>query len=237
MKPETVLGTTMTRTCCSLEVSILFLQLVKYYLYEILSICLKLNMPNLFIIAGCNGAGKTTASFTVLPEMLKCDEFINADEIARGLSPFNPDKAAIEAGRIMLNKINNFINQKIDFSFETTLSAKTYIHTIQKAKLHGYHTTLIFFWLDSVDLAHERVKNRVLDGGHNIPLDVIKRRYYSGIKNLFNLYIPKCDYWMIFNNSVSPSELIAEGYTDIEVKIKNMSIFDTIKRYKNDRGR
>jgi predicted ABC-type ATPase len=187
-------------------------------------------MPNLFIIAGCNGAGKTTASFTVLPEMLDCDEFINADEIARGLSPLNPEKAAIEAGKLMLSKIDKLIQNQKDFAFETTLSTKSYTKTIQKAKLIGYQVTLIFFWLDSVSLAIERVKTRVLEGGHDIPKPVIIRRYFSGLTNLFNLYIPICDYWMIFNNSKTPSELVAEGYSDKDVDIKNIHTFNTIKQ-------
>jgi len=187
-------------------------------------------MPNLYIIAGCNGAGKTTASFTVLPDMLNCDEFINADEIARGLSPFNPDKAAIDAGRIMLNKIDESILNNKDFGFETTLASRSYLNTINKAKQNGYTVTLVFFWLDSVDLAIERVKARVVEGGHNIPRVVVTRRYYSGLSNLFNIYIPACDYWMIFNNSVSPSILIAEGYSNIELDIKNISTFDAIKQ-------
>jgi predicted ABC-type ATPase len=187
-------------------------------------------MPNLYIIAGCNGAGKTTASFTVLPEMLHCDEFINADEIARGLSPLNPDKAAIEAGRIMLIKIDRLIKNHLDFAFETTLSTKSYTNTIKKARQMGYQVTLIFFWLDSPDLAIERVKIRVIEGGHGIPIPVIIRRYYSGLKNLFELYIPICDYWMIFNSSVSESVLIAEGYTDKDIDIKNNRTFDTIKK-------
>ena len=186
-------------------------------------------MPNLYIIAGCNGAGKTTASFTVLPDMLDCDEFINADEIARGLSPFNPDKAAIEAGRIMINKIHNLIHKKKDFAFETTLSGKIYVNTIRKAKQSGYQVTMIFFWLDSPNLAIERVKSRVLDGGHRIPESVVIRRYYTGIINLFKLYVPICDYWMIFDNSISPSELIAEGFSDKKVMIKNNRKFDKLK--------
>jgi predicted ABC-type ATPase len=187
-------------------------------------------MPNIYIIAGCNGAGKTTASFTVLPEMLDCDEFINADEIARGLSPLNPEKAAIEAGRLMLTKIEKLILNQKDFAFETTLSTKSYTKTIQRAKQQGYQITLVFFWLDSVDLAIERVKIRVFEGGHDIPISVIIRRYYSGLINLFNLYTPLCDYWMIFNNSGSPSELIAEGYSNKDIVIKNMSTFETIKQ-------
>ncbi|MGD2034287.1 MAG: zeta toxin family protein, partial [Bacteroidales bacterium] len=174
-------------------------------------------MPNLYIIAGCNGAGKTTASFTLLPEMLNCEEFINADEIARGLSPLNPEKAAIEAGRIMLTKINKLIQNQFDFAFETTLATKSYIRTIELARKSGYQITLVFFWLDTVDLAKERVRTRVREGGHDIPENVIERRYYSGLFNLFELYLQKSDYWMIFNNSKSLSELIAEGYSNQDI--------------------
>ena len=187
-------------------------------------------MQNLYIIAECNGAGKITASFTVLPEMLNCNEFINADEIARGLSPFNPEKAAIESGRLMLSKIDKLIQDQIDFAFETTLSTKSYTNTINKAKQMGYLITLVFFWLDSIELAIERVKARVLEGGHDIPIPVITRRHYSGLANLFNLYIPICDYWMIFNNSISPSELVAEGYSNGDFDIINIRTFDIIKR-------
>jgi len=194
-------------------------------------------MPNLYIIAGCNGAGKTTASFTVLPEMLDCDEFINADEIARGLSPLNPEKAAIEAGRLMLTKIDKLISNKIDFAFETTLATKSYLKTIRKAQENGYQVSLVFFWLDSVKLAIERVHTRVLEGGHNIPESVIIRRYHSGIKNLFELYLPICNYWMIFDNSVSPTELIAEGYLGGEIEILNLSKLERIKSLKHDKGK
>jgi predicted ABC-type ATPase len=191
-------------------------------------------MPNLYVISGCNGAGKTTASYTVLPEILDCEEFINADEIARGLSPFNPDKVAIEAGRIMLAKINEFLRKGLDFAFETTLSSKSFLNTIKRAKENGYEVTLLFFWLDSVELAIERVKTRVGEGGHDIPEKVIRRRYYSGIKNLFDLYMPVCDYWMITNNSTPNLELIAEGNYETVNKIENNRIFELMKRLKND---
>jgi predicted ABC-type ATPase len=192
-------------------------------------------MPNLYVISGCNGAGKTTASYTVLPEMLDCEEFINADEIARGLSPFNPDKAAIEAGRIMLRKIGDLIKTKSDFAFETTLSTKSYINTIQKAKKEGYEIILVFFWLDSVDLAIERVETRVKEGGHNIPKDVIRRRYFAGLRNLFDLYIPVSDYWLLFNTSTPTYELIAEGNEDKELHIENNRIFEIMKEIRNDK--
>ncbi|MEI6899383.1 MAG: zeta toxin [Bacteroidota bacterium] len=160
-------------------------------------------MPNLYIIAGCNGAGKTTASYTLLPEMLNCKEFVNADEIARGLSPFQPDKAAIDAGKIMLTRIKD-------------------------AQQKGYFVTLVFFWLNNVELAIERVKMRVLDGGHDIPEETIRKRYKSGIANLIKLYIPVCDYWMVLNNSITPFQLISEGLQNNETEIKIKDTWDKI---------
>jgi predicted ABC-type ATPase len=187
-------------------------------------------MPNLYIIAGCNGAGKTTASFTVLPEMLQCEIFINADEIARGLSPLNPGLSSIEAGRLMLKKINDYIPLQKDFAFETTLSSRTFRNTILKSKKSGYETTLLFFWLNSVELAYERVENRVFEGGHHVPKHIIARRYYAGIKNLFDIYIPISDYWMIFDNSQKmSSELIAEGIKTESKIVKNIAKFGRLK--------
>lgn len=125
-------------------------------------------VKKLYIIAGCNGAGKTTASFTILPEILDCREFVNADEIAKGLSPFQPEKVSFEAGRIMLNRIQDLLLANVNFAFETTLSAISYKNKIIKAKESGYQTTLLFFWLQSIGIAKERVRTRVLEGGHNI---------------------------------------------------------------------
>ncbi len=117
-----------------------------------------MNEKNLYIIAGCNGAGKTTASFTILPEILDCKEFVNADEIAKGLSPFQPEKVAFEAGRIMLNRIDELFKNQETFAFETTLATKTYKQKIKYAKENNYNTTLLFFWLESSELAKERVR-------------------------------------------------------------------------------
>ncbi|KIA98345.1 zeta toxin, partial [Flavobacterium sp. KMS] len=132
---------------------------------------------NLYIIAGCNGAGKTTASFTILPEILNCKEFVNADEIAKGLSPFQPEKVAFEAGRIMLHRINELLSNNEVFAFETTLATKSYKSKVILAQEKGYKVILLFFWLQDVNLAIERVRTRVQEGGHNIENDVIRRRY------------------------------------------------------------
>ncbi|HOD10934.1 MAG TPA: zeta toxin family protein [Flavobacterium sp.] len=166
---------------------------------------------NIYIIAGCNGAGKTTASFTILPEILDCKEFVNADEIAKRLSPFQPEKVAFEAGRIMLERIETLLKSSENFAFETTLSTKTYKQKLIQAKANGFKVKLLFFWLPTIEMAINRVAIRVSEGGHNIPSDVIERRYSRGIENLFKIYIPLCDDWAVFDNSDETPELIAEG--------------------------
>jgi predicted ABC-type ATPase len=188
----------------------------------------------LYIISGCNGAGKTTASFNILPEILNCQEFVNADEIARGLSPFRPDKVAIEAGRLMLSRIDELIQSNQDFSFETTLSTRSFINTIQIAKAKGYFVTLIFFWLDSIDLAKDRVQRRFAEGGHNIEPAVIERRYVSGIKNLFNLYSEEVDSILIYDNSSLDPELIAEKEMHQHFKILQNEKFIQLQKIANE---
>lgn len=172
---------------------------------------------NLYIIAGCNGAGKTTASLTVLPEILDCREFVNADNIAKGLSPFQPEKVAVEAGRIMLERIEDLLRKGESFAIETTLATKIYRKKILLAQQQGYEITLLFFWLQSVEMAKQRVAARVSEGGHNIPTDVIERRYKSGIKNLFEIYLPIVDECAIFDNSNGNAEIIAKKETELEV--------------------
>jgi predicted ABC-type ATPase len=189
----------------------------------------------LYIISGCNGAGKTTASFNILPDLLNCKEFVNADEIARGLSPFQPENVSIEAGRLMLKRIDELINSNKDFSFETTLSTKSFINRIEYAKSKGYYVTLIFFWLESIELAKDRVRKRVSEGGHNIELDVIEKRYKAGIKNLFKLYSNKVDSLLIYDNSIAESELIAEKEIEDELfTIHNSQKFNSLKMISNE---
>ncbi|PBJ05426.1 zeta toxin family protein [Flavobacterium sp. ACN6] len=184
---------------------------------------------NLYIIAGCNGAGKTTASFTILPEILNCKEFVNADEIAKGLSPFQPEKAAFEAGRIMVHRINELLAHNEIFAFETTLATKSYKQKVIAAQEKGYKVVLLFFWLDSVDLAIERVKTRVQEGGHNIETDVIKRRYKNGINNLFDIYLPIVNEALIFDNTAVKAELIAQKTLGNPIEIINKIKLDKIK--------
>jgi len=185
-------------------------------------------LPSLFIIAGPNGAGKTTASFTVLPEILNCTEFVNADEIARGLSPFQPEKVAIEASRIMLKRIKELLHSNETFSIETTLASKMHRRTVAQAKEKGYRVTLLFFWLESAELAKERVKRRVAEGGHNIETDVIERRFLNGIKNLFDIYLPIVDICYIFDNTKGKRLRIAEKRIDTFV-VLNEERFNLLK--------
>jgi len=186
---------------------------------------------NLYIIAGCNGAGKTTASYTILPEILDCREFVNADEIAKGLSPFQPEKVAVESGRIMLQRVKELLAEGEDFAFETTLATRSYSTTVKKAKEEGYNVVLLFFWLQKVELAIERVKSRVAEGGHNIPEEVIRRRYLRGIKNLFDIYFPLVDVVYIFDNSEGRHELIAEKIDGKKLTLHNKIKFSLLKSY------
>ncbi|MBO7068758.1 MAG: zeta toxin family protein [Bacteroidaceae bacterium] len=194
---------------------------------------------NLYIIAGCNGAGKTTASYTVLPEMLKCREFVNADEIAAGISPFNPEGVAIQAGRLMIDRIIQLLKDGETFAFETTLSTRSYVKLIQQAKKRGYFVTLLFFSLSSAEQAKRRVAQRVSMGGHNIPTDVIVRRYEAGLQNLFQLYMPVCDYWSLYDNSNCPAVRIASGFgtEKVEVFDKERYLFLNKKYNKPEEGK
>ena len=187
------------------------------------------NKKQLYIIAGCNGAGKTTASFTILPEILGCKEFINADEIAKGLSPFQPESVAVQAGRIMLTRMYELLQKGETFAFETTLATKSYKQKIEWAQANGYEVTLLFFWLDSPNIAKERVAQRVAEGGHNIPLETIERRYYNGIANLFTIYIDMVDICYIFDNSEGERTPIAKKYKGGKEIIYNADLYNQMK--------
>ena len=180
-------------------------------------------IPRLYIIAGCNGAGKTTASMTFLPQLVSCKEFVNADDIAKGLNPLNPEGMAVAAGRLMLERIEKLLKAKSTFAIETTLATRSYHKLVEKAHDAGYEVSLVFIFLASADLAVERVRLRVESGGHNIPVDVIIRRYSLGLENLSKIYIPIVDHWMLIDNSMGDSRIVA---TDREVI--DTSLFNTI---------
>lgn len=191
-----------------------------------------MSQHNLYIIAGPNGAGKTTASYTVLPEYLNCTNFVNADEIARGLSPFSPDTVDVQAARIMLTRIEELLAQKADFAIETTLATRSYVQLVKRAQAIGYKVHLLFFCLESPEQAIQRVAQRVREGGHGIPEDVIRRRYQRGLFNLVNLYIPICNTVHIWLNTLKP-QLIAERLEEQkELHILNINFWEQIyKQY------
>ena len=168
-------------------------------------------MPNLYIISGCNGSGKTTACYTLLPDLLNCREFVNSDEFAKSLSPFNPAAASVTASRYMLMKINYLLDRNADFCVETTLATRSLVKIVEEAHRRGYEVTVLYFWLNSPDLAIRRVRDRVASGGHHIPDQVIRRRYVMGLQYLFDTSIPVSDRWVLADNSRPPFTVVAEG--------------------------
>ena len=173
-------------------------------------------MPSLYIIGGPNGAGKTTLARTLLPEYLKVVNFVNADSIAGGLSAYDPESVAIEAGRIMLRRIHELADAKEDFAFEAILASKYFIQFVQDVKRSGYSVTLIYVWLKSVSLALRRIRHRVAHGGHDVPKDVVRRRYERGMVNLRSSYLPLAEVWYVFDNSAAEPVLVAERQVDSE---------------------
>lgn len=168
-------------------------------------------MTHIYMIGGPNGAGKTTSALQLLPDLLKCEEYVNADAIAAALSPFHPNSTAIQAGRLMLERIHTLAQQKKAFAFETTMASRSFWAFLQKCKSNGYEMTAMYLWLENYELAIKRVKLRVRNGGHSVPEDVICRRYTRGLKNFFELYLPLADNWHLYDNSKEKAEKIAES--------------------------
>jgi len=182
-------------------------------------------MPHVIIIAGSNGSGKSTAAPVLLQDTVHINDFVNADVIAQGLSAFQPEKAAIQAGRVMLTRIKQLADANSDFAFETTLASKTFAGWISILKNKGYKFHLMFLWLKSVNLAVSRVSDRVRMGGHAIPEEIIQRRYVAGLKNFFKMYSPIADSWQFYDNSEDDGlALIASKNTD-KIHIENQEIW------------
>ena len=165
---------------------------------------------SIYIIAGPNGSGKTTFAKLFLPNYVNCPNFVNADLIAQGLAPFEPRAAAIKAGKLVLQQIHEYSRREVDFSFETTLSGKSYVSLLRELKSKGYELHLFFLWIPSPELAIARIKDRVLEGGHHVPMDDVRRRFTRGINNFFTLYEPLLDSWILFDNSKAKPILIAK---------------------------
>jgi predicted ABC-type ATPase len=184
---------------------------------------------NLYIIAGPNGSGKTTFVRKFLPDYAKCLNFVNADLIAYGLSPFSPDVAAIKAGRLMLEQIYEYADKGVDFAFETTLAGKSYLKLLKDLKRKGYKIHLYFLWLRNTDLALKRIADRVSMGGHDVPAQTVRRRFNRGLYNLFHLYRPLLDSWILFDNSEDTPVVIAREKSGILTVIDD-NLFEKVKK-------
>lgn len=161
--------------------------------------------------------------------MLDCREFVNSDEFAKGLSPFDPSKASIQASRYMSMKIRYLLERKQDFAIETTLATRTLLNIAKKAQSEGYTVTLLYFWLKSPEMAIERVRARVATGGHDIPEETIRRRYHVGINYFFKYYAPICERWILADNSQIPFRVVAEGSKNEVINVRDQETFSKIK--------
>ncbi|MBI3312524.1 MAG: zeta toxin family protein [Candidatus Omnitrophica bacterium] len=183
--------------------------------------------PQVYIIAGPNGSGKTTFASEFLPNYADCPNFINADTIARGLSGFSPDAVALKAGRILIEQIETYASKKADFAFETTLSGMTYLSRFKDLKKEGYAIHMFFLWIPDVKLSLARVANRVKMGGHDIDEKVVRRRFHKGISNFLNHYRQVLNSWSLFDNSGNAPYLIAEERAG-ELEILDRKLYDKV---------
>ena len=189
--------------------------------------------PNLYIIAGPNGAGKTTFARKFLPDYVKCLEFVNVDLIASGISPFDPERAALRAGRIMLEQIHSLAKRRLDFGFETTLSGRAYVKLLREMKKRGYLIHIFFLWISDVELALERIRLRVRNGGHHIPEVIVRRRFGRSLPNFLRVYKPLADSWTIFDNSGDVPKMIAIEESG-KIEILDPDLFNILLRFRGD---
>ena len=186
--------------------------------------------PSVVVLAGPNGAGKTTASRVILPQLTNITEFVNADVIAQGLSGFAPENAALEAGRIMLDRLHALAAEKVNFAFETTLASRSLAPWLARLIDDGYEFHLFYFWVPSPDFSIARVEGRVKMGGHYVDPDTIRRRYDRSLRNLFQLYQPLTSRWFVYNNVESPGEvLISRGRGRITDEVRDEALWHTLR--------
>jgi predicted ABC-type ATPase len=187
-------------------------------------------MPNLYIIAGPNGAGKTTFAQEFLPKHAKCDQFVNADLIAKGLSPFSPESVAFRAGRLVLEQIHALAKKRCDFGFETTLSGRTYFPMLYDLKAQGYSLHLFYLWVPDLKIALDRIAERVRKGGHDVSEKIVRRRYDKGVRNFFKVYQSLLDSWVIFDNSSAEPRLIAIEKAGI-LQVADSAMFQQMSKF------
>ena len=176
--------------------------------------------PTIYLIAGCNGAGKTIFAKEFLPS-IGVIRFLNADEIARGLSPLRPEVVAFKAGKLLLSELRESIDRQETFALESTLSGKTYVRIFEKAKRRGYTIELHFIWIPDVREAIRRVRQRVIEGGHDVPADDIRRRFGRSIQHLLDDYAPLATKWFLWDNSTPPAKLLAESASQSIIQLRS----------------
>jgi predicted ABC-type ATPase len=186
-------------------------------------------MKDIIILGGPNGAGKTTAARVLLPDEMRVREFVNADEIARGLSPYNVEGVALTAGRIMIERIRTLVRAGEDFAFETTCAGRQHAVWLEECKREGWRVTLLFLWLSSPEMALRRVSKRIGEGGHAIPPDVIRRRYVGGIRNMLRLYLPLADDASVYDNSDGELTKVAERFDGADLVIRDIGRWTKIE--------
>jgi predicted ABC-type ATPase len=184
---------------------------------------------NIYVIAGPNGSGKTTFATQFLPDFVNCPNFVNADLIAMGLAPFGPERAALKAGKLVLQQIKDYSGKGADFAFETTLSGKSYYNTLKLLKNSGYGLHLFFLWIPSPELSIARIRDRVAQGGHHVPSEDVRRRFGRGIKNFLGLYEKLFDTWMLYDNSGPAPVLIAKRKNG-NMEILRADLFDKFRK-------
>lgn len=187
-------------------------------------------MPNVIVLAGPNGAGKSTAAPYLLQERLGIRHFVNADTIARGLSQFDPESAAISAGRVMIERMRELAKNREHFAFETTLASRSFAPWIAGLGEQGYEFYLRYLWVPSPDFSVARVAGRVRQGGHHVPDEIVARRYLGGIRNLFKLYMPLADHWVVYDNTLGDRKEVAEGRLMNVTKLYDKDVWATIRR-------
>jgi predicted ABC-type ATPase len=188
-------------------------------------------MPYVVILAGPNGAGQSTSAPLVIDQLMAVGAFVNADVIARGLAAFDSEAVAFQAGRIMLELLEELAAQRADFAFETTLASRTFAPFIRRLRDVGYHVQLVYVWLNSADLCVERVRGRAMTGGHFIEEAIVRRRYDRSLRNFFTLYQELADEWEVYDNSGGPGgRLVAEGHGLASSVIHERVIWDEMQR-------
>lgn len=186
-----------------------------------------------FVIAGPNGAGKTTFALRYLPQIAGCRNFVNADLIAYGISPFDSLSAQYKAGRLFLRQIYANIDKRVDFAFETTLAGRSHINLLKKLRQDGWQIVLFFLWIPNAAFSKSRIRERVEHGGHNIPDDAIYRRFPRIMQNFIKIYIPLCDKVVCYDNS-KPNYVPVFEKSSKDLRVFNQSIYERIVEQSNE---